>query len=685
MPKASKVRYVQKFREEWLKDPDLCSWLVCKTTPGGLKMAECKYCKCQLGSKYNDLKAHKATKKHQNAAGVFVPSQRQITFARKSEGNAVSAAEGRAALFIAEHCSIVTADHLAEFVRKSFPDSEAARGYRMKRTKCAAVLKNILLPHFKEDLAADIGNSKYSIIVDESTDISVTKYLSVAIIYHSKAKSEIVTTFLALCVLETCDARGIVEGIKCVLSEYRLNLENLVGIGTDNASVMVGVNNGVYQQLRAHVPHLVLIRCVCHSLQLATSAAVAEGLPRSLDYLVGDTYNWFARSSSRQQAYKELFAILNSGEEPLKIVQACSTRWLSIATAVERVLDQWDELKAHFQILRTAERCYSAEVLHSMYCDEINKSYLLFLKPILSEVQRVNKSFEAKNADQTKLLDDLAQLLSSLIKKVVLPTVNADIFTTKIEEYLDPKPYLGYLFEKHVEEMKKKGLSAADEDTLRKRCTKFLLVLIEQIRQRLPDNFQTLRNVALLSVEKALCALKPSLIPLMEEVGVPKGTIDAVERQWQSLTTVRWADTSTTEKFWCEVMQYRDSSGENPFKEIADFAVSMLVLPYSNAEVERSFSQLNLLKTKLRNRLTPGTINALMVIRAGLKRHGKGCFDYELPDGVTRLIGTDSAYREHSEPSTSRSAAGAACQPHSLCRMDDASLDSDDDDDAILL
>lgn len=113
--------------------------------------------------------------------------------------------------------------------------------------------------------------------------------------------------------------------------------------------------------------------------------------------------------------------------------------------------------------------------------------------------------------------------------------------------------------------------------------------------------------------------------------------------------------------------------------------VSMLVFPYSNADVKRPCSQLNLLKTKLQNRLAAGTVNALMAIRAGPKRHGKGCSDNKLPDGVTRLIGTDSAYRKHSEPSTSGSAASAACQPHSLCRMDDVSLDSDDDYDAIVL
>ncbi|KAH6945410.1 hypothetical protein HPB50_008362 [Hyalomma asiaticum] len=134
-----------------------------------------------------------------------------------------------------------------------------------------------------------------------------------------------------------------------------------------------------------------------------------------------------------------------------------------------------------------------------------------------------------------------------------------DVYTTKVEDYLDPKPYLGYSFEKHVDDMKKTGLAADEEENLRKRCTKFILVLIEQIRQRLPDNIEILRKVSQLAVEKVLHVLKPSLVPLLEAMGIPSTRIDAIESQWRSITAVAWKDTSTTQKFWCEVYNYRDS------------------------------------------------------------------------------------------------------------------------------
>ncbi|KAG0442539.1 hypothetical protein HPB47_015668, partial [Ixodes persulcatus] len=388
------------------------------------------------------------------------------------------------------------------------------RGYRMKRTKCASLLKNVLYPHFKSDLAADVGQSRFSIIIDESTDISAIKH---------------------------------------VLKEFKLDLCNMVGIGTDNASVMTAVNNGVYQKLKAEVPNLILVRSVCHYLELAISAAVADCLPR--------TWNTLSARPSRQLAYQRLYNAINELEDSLKTVQACSTRWLSIERAVSRIVEQWLELKTHFEMARSSERCYDAEMLHAMYVDDINWAYLFFLKPLLTEAQAVNKSSEAKDTDQMKLLDDLECLL----------------------------PYLGYLLENHVNEMKKKGLSPQDEDALRKRCVKFVVCLVQQLRQRLPENIEVLSKVAQLSVEKALSALKPSLIPLLEAMGVEGPDIQEIESH-----------------------------------------------------------ELNLVKTKLRNRMAPAMANGILTIRADLKRHAKTCFDYELPE-VVRRIGTAEAYKAGNE------------------------------------
>lgn len=47
---------------------------------------------------------------------------------------------------------------------------------------------------------------------------------------------------------------------------YNLNILNMRVIGCDNASVMVSQHSGVFTLLQEEVRHLVLVRCMCHSI-----------------------------------------------------------------------------------------------------------------------------------------------------------------------------------------------------------------------------------------------------------------------------------------------------------------------------------------------------------------------------------------------------------------------------------
>ncbi|KAH9377717.1 hypothetical protein HPB48_001306 [Haemaphysalis longicornis] len=100
-------------------------------------------------------------------------------------------------------------------------------------------------------------------------------------------------------------------------------------------------------------------------------------------------------------------------------------------------------------------------------------------------------------------------------------------------------------------------------------------------------------------------------------MAVPHETIEKIQNQWSKITLLNWKQISSTHSFWCEVHSYKDACGENLFAELARFAMSMLVLPYSNAEVERTFSQLNIVNSKLRNKLKPETTNAILVEKSG--------------------------------------------------------------------
>lgn len=644
--------YTRKFRKEWLSDERVKDWLL--EVPGDPSIARCKYCQCNLNVRLSDLLDHGRTKKHLKASEPFSTSrQSKLQFIPVKHTYECAAAEAALSLFVINHCSIRSVDHLSDLTRRFFKGADHASLLRLHRTKCSGLIRNILFQHFKSELQSDIDSGHFSLLIDESTDISVIKLLAVCIVYYSKQQHTIVSTFLGIVELEQGNADCIVSAIKSLLSDYGLDIKQMRGVGTDNASVMVGINNGVYQKLKQEVSNLVLIPCVCHSVQLAVSSA-AEMLPRNVEFLISETYSWFSKSSSRQTTYRVLFQAINDGADPLKIVQQSNTRWLSIEVAVNRILNQWLELETHFETSRFQNKCYTAELLYGMYCDVINKLYLVFLKPYLEECQKVNKSFQSSTADPSKLLKDLILLIVGITRRIVVPGYRGDLLTVEVRKYKSPNIYLGHEVEILLTALKKDNkISPDNEKVFRNRCEKFLFCLADELQRRLPRNVQVLQKVSLIAPEQCLRVVKESIIPLAKELGLTGNVITKIDFQWCKLTTVQWQNVTNTIEFWHEVASYKDASSQNPFQELSDFAMMILVLPWSNADVERAFSMLNNVKTSLRNRLKTNMVNSILTVRAGLKRVKKCCHDYTLPDDVLNQIGTMAAYRSVDQPSSS--------------------------------
>lgn len=103
-------------------------------------------------------------------------------------------------------------------------------------------------------LVADVGDSGFSLILDESTDVSTTKYLAITIRYYSKNDNKIKTDFLGLLEVyrATSDALfgAVVEYLKAIGLDYK---KQLIGIGSDGGSNLCGQHHSVYALFKAEV------------------------------------------------------------------------------------------------------------------------------------------------------------------------------------------------------------------------------------------------------------------------------------------------------------------------------------------------------------------------------------------------------------------------------------------------
>lgn len=117
----------------------------------------------------------------------------------------------------------------------------------------------VLAAIVEEQFSALKCSKFFSLLTDESTDISVTKQLVLVARYQTG--KEVRTAFVDIQDIVDGTTSTIVKGIHSFIANRSLDIDRLRGFASDGASVMVGCHNGVATQLKQCCPALVSIHC----------------------------------------------------------------------------------------------------------------------------------------------------------------------------------------------------------------------------------------------------------------------------------------------------------------------------------------------------------------------------------------------------------------------------------------
>ncbi|WAR18313.1 ZN862-like protein, partial [Mya arenaria] len=197
-----------------------------------------------------------------------------------------------------------------------------------------------------EDSVQTIKNlDVFSIPIDESTNRGNKNPL---IIYSQCVCESGLNNFLLSYKLIS---EGPANAKNIVVSELKakgLDITNIVGIGTDGASVMTGKTGGVVKLLQGHSPSLNGVHCAAHRTALATSQA-AKLVLHMEEYArtIASTFRYFNNSvlwSNRLRAIQSLLDM-----PVLKFAKVHSVRWLSLDHAVQVVYRTCPALCMTFQ------------------------------------------------------------------------------------------------------------------------------------------------------------------------------------------------------------------------------------------------------------------------------------------------------------------------------------------------
>lgn len=182
------------------------------------------------------------------------------------------------------------------------------------------------------------------------------------------------------------------------------------------------------------------------------------------------------------------------------------------------------------------------------------------------------------------------------------------------------------------------SLNEAQIKYLKERCKTFVLELISQVQMRLPENVDILLMLKSFHPSNATSQTKDSIAPIGARYKSTFEDLDDLENEWSIMGLQQWPKSclGNVITFWAEVNEKKNSAGQKIFPNISGLVLALLSLPFSNASVERIFSQMNVVHSKLRNRLSVRSVEALLQIRYGLSHYFQSCVHFEPSDDMLR-------------------------------------------------
>lgn len=555
-------------------------------------------------------------------------------------------------------------DHLVLLIKDILPDSQIANKMQMARTKCTGVIKNVLGQCCFNELTEELKERRFSVLIDESTDIGAVKNMCVCVRYFSSKLKRITTRFFSLVQCFSgknsdeantgATAEVIYNKLIEVFTSSRLPLDNIIGFGSDGCNTMFGSKNSVVTRLEHNFPGIVIQKCICHSLHLCASEA-CKVLPRHCEDLARDIFNFFKHSSKRQAQLLEFQEFCHI--ETHKILRPSQTRWLSLLMVVNRIVEQWEPLKLYFTQQWIGHRLLASETIANRLNDSETKLFFYFLQWILPKFVDLNAYFQNEQVVittvYTKMCETFKFVLMTFLKpNYVHQTPLANIEPDNDVNFIDLKNiYLGIKVMENINKLNKH-----QQDDFFIRCRQFLIVSAKEIKKRFNFGDSILSKIAIF--DKNYARQRPqSLLELMKMLFriVSSDDIDKkqkIDDQWrlycQCLNEFpdEIKNENNIDSYWYKISINKDLSGCIPFKDLGEFVLDILVLPHSNADCERVFSKVNLIKTDTRNSLCTKTINALLL--SSQSCNGE-CYNFEVTRQMINAMSSKNVYKKDGE------------------------------------
>ena len=247
-----------------------------------------------------------------------------------------------------------------------------------------------------KDTSNKMKESPVITILTESTDIVVHHKLCINVRVVDPVSLNPSTLFLTDVRLEKATGKGIFNEIESQLKQRNIDIQKVMGLGTDGASAMTGTKEGLTGHFLRANPHLVNMHCVAHRLALCTEQA-AKGITSMNEYqrTLEMIFYHFKKSPVKSDKVEAIQKLLN--EPKLKYREVHQVRWLSFYEALDAVYRTLDSLLTYLSTASSTDP--AAGGIKKKVGDELFVSITYGMMDILPPVMKLNLIFQKKDLD----------------------------------------------------------------------------------------------------------------------------------------------------------------------------------------------------------------------------------------------------------------------------------------------
>ena len=636
--------------DKWVLDVDVeKKWLACEktVTSAGVTLIFCKLCKEHSSSlrglrnysksfvdgvtgtalKKDNVVKHSQSDMHAKALGIASHKAKTLSEIYKTTpiGKALVGATAEERNRVAKLFEIAYFTAIEEIPFSKFPgivELEKRHGVSLgstyhTRQKCSDFTE-IIADTMQEPVLAALKKADYfSLLVDGSTDSSVTeKELTYVAYLGSSGEAEV--HFLAMKYVQDATAAGLVA---CITDTFQaLGIDDwqkkLVSVCMDGAAVNLGVRRGVAARLRVEMPWLVGIHCFNHRLELAAKDAFAKTYIDDVTTMLTNLYYMYHKSPKR---LRDLQALADELEENVvKPQKVHGTRWLQHKrNAIKALLRSYPVIVQHIQELSDGNTADCARF--KAYLKQLSSfkfvSHVLLFDMILTPLAALSLNLQSSSVDLQFALSSLASC-RAMVERVRTSDLQGQ---GQLADLLE-KVHAGE--EVTFKGVNLTGTAQTSVNALHNARDRYAEAVHGCLQERFSDLDQQ-------DVFKAVKILNCSTWPEEEEALRSFGTDtvlavhahfarisvadgDAVILEWDAFKSFWQSSCSSlsSSRVWSLLL----TKCRDQYPTLCLVLEPLLVLPVSNAVVERGFSTMRRVKTDWRCRLSESTLDNLMRI-----------------------------------------------------------------------